>query len=331
LKLILDPHATQKEDNLNKKDIDIKSLATKLLAQEIGALQELSYQLDYAALEAALELILNTSGNILVIGAGTSSSIARRLAHVLTCSGGRAVFLDPGQAQHGYSQLISAGDLMIAFSRGGETAEVNHALQVASQRGARIIGIMEFAPSTMSSYCDVILLGQVSPENDACGVIPLASTIVHAAIGDVLCAGLLEARGLPDQEFGKFHPGGAVGLRLADAEHTATLPISDLASTGTASLSAIRGLILDMDGVLWHGDRWKVSCLSSICLTKRASATSWRPTIRPNNLRASQRKPMPSASRSIQKISSARSWLPDIICRSIFPRARVYTSLVSRR
>lgn len=254
MKLILDPHATQKEDNLNKKDIDIKSLAKKLLAQEIGALQELSNQLDYAALEAALELILNTSGNILVVGAGTSSSIARRLAHVLTCSGGRAVFLDPGQAQHGYSQLISAGDLMIAFSRGGETAEVNHALQVASQRGARIIGIMEFAPSTMSSYCDVILLGQVSPENDACGVIPLASTIVHAAIGDVLCAGLLEARGLPDQEFGKFHPGGAVGLRLADAEHTATLPISDLASTGTASLSAIRGLILDMDGVLWHGD-----------------------------------------------------------------------------
>jgi 4-nitrophenyl phosphatase len=228
-----------------------KRLAEKILAQESRALTALKDHLDYTALSKALGMILETTGTTLVVGAGTSSSIARRLAHVLTCSGGRAVFIDPGQAQHGYSALISPDDLIIAFSRGGETQEVNHVLHIARQRGSKTIGILEDGASTMGSLCDVLLVGGVSPENDVGGVIPLASTLVHAAIGDILCAGLLEARGIPESEFGRFHPGGAVGLRLGSIDdHTKPKEFKDR----KVPLSAIRGLILDMDGVLWHGD-----------------------------------------------------------------------------
>jgi arabinose-5-phosphate isomerase len=155
-----------KENKLKKNNIDVRTLAKRVLTQEIGALEDLRAQLDYTALENAIELILDTKGIILVVGAGTSSSIARRLAHVLTCFGGRAVFLDPGQSQHGYSMLISSEDVVIAFSRGGETAEVNHVLKIANQRGAKIIGIMEDMNSTMASHCDVALQGQVSQAND---------------------------------------------------------------------------------------------------------------------------------------------------------------------
>jgi 4-nitrophenyl phosphatase len=243
-----------KENKLKKNNIDVRTLAKRVLTQEIGALEDLRAQLDYTALENAIELILDTKGIILVVGAGTSSSIARRLAHVLTCFGGRAVFLDPGQSQHGYSMLISSEDVVIAFSRGGETAEVNHVLKIANQRGAKIIGIMEDMNSTMASHCDVALQGQVSQANDTGGVIPLASTMVQAAIGDILGAGLSEARGLPDDEFGRYHPGGAVGQRLTGpqtAEETGG-PRHSLPTE--IPLSTIKGLILDMDGVLWHGD-----------------------------------------------------------------------------
>ena len=229
-------------------------LAQKILGQETNALRKLADHLDYNALNRAIAYLLDVTGNTLVVGAGTSSSIARRLAHVLTCSGGRAVFLDPGQSQHGYSALISEQDLVIAFSRGGETREVNHVLEIARQRGAKIIGILEANPSTMASRCDVVLEGLVEEENNACGVIPLASTMVQAAIGDILCAALLEARGIPESEFGQYHPGGAVGLRLGGGDSQWEVASLEQSKRSEVSLSAIKGLMLDMDGVLWHGE-----------------------------------------------------------------------------
>jgi 4-nitrophenyl phosphatase len=229
----------------------IKRLAEKTLTQESRAIATLKDHLDYTTLSKALRMILETTGMTLVAGAGTSSSIARRLAHVLTCSGGRAVFLDPGQSQHGYSALISPDDLVIAFSRGGETQEVNHVLRIAQQIGSKTIGILEDDDSTMASLCDVALIGRVSPDNDAGGVIPLASTLAHAAIGDILCAGLLEARGIPESEFGRYHPGGAVGLRLGGVESPGS---PQGVEESVMPLATLRGLILDMDGVLWHGD-----------------------------------------------------------------------------
>jgi 4-nitrophenyl phosphatase len=239
---------------LKNYDIDIRSLANQILSQEIGALEDLRSQLDTIALEKALDLILDTTGVILVVGAGTSSSIARRLAHVLTCAGGRAIFLDPGQSQHGYSMLISSGDVVIAFSRGGETAEVNYVLKIAKQQGANTIGIMEAMNSTMASHCDIALQGQVSHANDAGGVIPLASTLVQAAIGDILYAGLSQARGLPDDEFGLHHPGGAVGKRFTHLAAEVEKGGATVDQPTDVPLSTLKGLILDMDGVLWHGD-----------------------------------------------------------------------------
>jgi arabinose-5-phosphate isomerase len=193
----------------------VLQLAKSLLTQEARALEELKDQLDPQALCEALQIILDCQGMVMVVGAGTSSSIARRLAHLLTCSGKPSMFLDPGQAQHGYSGIVSGRDVIIAFSRGGETDEVNHVLGVAKARGAKAIGIMQQVQSTMGTLSDIVLRAPVAPENDAVDVIPLASTLVHAAVGDVLCAAVLSLRGFDDQEFAALHPGGAVGKRLS--------------------------------------------------------------------------------------------------------------------
>jgi 4-nitrophenyl phosphatase len=225
--------------NLNPQTIE--KLIDRILTQEAKAISDLSDQLDPDLITQAIQILLETRGMILVSGAGTSSSIARRMAHVLTCSGVRAVYLDAGQAQHGYSAIISKDDVLIAFSRGGETREVNHLLEIAQQRGAASIGILEATDTSMAALCDLVLMGSVSQENDAGGVIPLASTLVHAAIGDILCAAVLETHGLSEREFAQVHPGGAVGLRLSERQEQ-------------ASLSMIKGVILDMDGVLWHGE-----------------------------------------------------------------------------
>ncbi len=230
----------------------IETITDRILDQEIQALEGLRRQLDPAHLQKAVEMILGCEGMVMTVAAGTSGSIARRLAHVLTCSGAPALFLDPGQAQHGYSGIISNRDLLIAFSRGGETDEVNHALHVAKDRGAASIGILEESNSTMAELCDVILTARVAEEHNAVGVIPLASTLAHAAVGDILCAGVLSARGHGDKEFGTLHPGGAVGKRL---EQKSSQTTSSIRESKLPALEKIKGLILDMDGVLWHGEK----------------------------------------------------------------------------
>jgi 4-nitrophenyl phosphatase len=237
-----DPSQYDKEKSL--------AAALKVLDQEIAALSDLREVLDIQKLNQAFEKIIDCQGMTFVSGSGTSSSIARRLAHVLTCSGAPAVYLDPGQAQHGYSGIISAKDLLIAFSRGGETREVNHVLRIAKKRGADVIGIMENTRSTMAELSDIILSGPVSPENDAVDVIPLASTMVHTAIGDILCAAVLSVSGFEDREFAVLHPAGAVGRRLERQNQSIETVKPDY-----SELRTLEGLILDMDGVLWHGEK----------------------------------------------------------------------------
>lgn len=227
---------------------DFKRVAGETLEKERGALDALANRLDWKGLENAFELLLTCDGMLWITGAGTSGSIARRLAHILTCSGAPAAYLDPGQSGHGYSGIVRAADILIAFSRGGETDEVNHLLTVSRRQGARVISILEAEHSVMADLSDVIITCSIPAEYDAEGFIPLSSTLVQAAIGDMLCAGVLKARGFSDHEFGLLHPGGAVGKRLEEGASQSKLILE------APELGKLRGLVIDMDGVLWHGD-----------------------------------------------------------------------------
>jgi 4-nitrophenyl phosphatase len=241
---------------------EIEKIIKRTILQESRAIHDLGLQLDEAAVHTAVKLLVESERMVFAVGAGTSSSIARRFAHVLTCSGRAAVFLDPGQAQHGYSGILSSKDVVVAFSRGGETQELNFLLRIAKSRGAPSIGILEDTSSSMAGLCEVVLPARVSRANDACDVIPLASTLAHAAVGDILVASVLEVCGFEYNEFGVLHPGGAVGERLhvsSDAVQSqagADVPaVTDALGTDCTRIRELRGFVLDMDGVLWHGDQ----------------------------------------------------------------------------
>lgn len=199
-----------------------RGLAEIVLAKEMNALKDFQAGLSWQDFDRAKDLILGCEGTVYVIGAGTSSALARRLAHLLTCSGAHAVYLDSAQARHGYSGILRAQDLIIAFSRGGETSEINQLVRLAAEQEVATIAILENLSSELGRLCELALHVPVAPENDAFGVIPLASTLVHAAAGDVLCAAVLEVRGYSEEEFALLHPGGAVGKRLTrrDQERT---------------------------------------------------------------------------------------------------------------
>ncbi len=67
----------------------------------------------------AVEVVLACDGHIAVSGAGTSETIADRLAHLLTVVGAMAFAISPGEALHGGAGAVTSRDVLIAISKGG--------------------------------------------------------------------------------------------------------------------------------------------------------------------------------------------------------------------
>jgi len=181
---------------------------------ESAGVAALCAQLDQHFIDAAY-LMLNCQGHVLVAGSGTSHPVAARLAHLLSCCGTPALFIHPGDSQHGLSGAVTGRDVLFAISKGGETVEVNHLAKIAKSRGAKLIGLTEKPASTLGQMCDVVLQIQAPADVDPYGMIATGSSLANAAIGDALCVVLLNLRGYTKEKFGETHPGGAVGQKLA--------------------------------------------------------------------------------------------------------------------
>lgn len=193
---------------------EILELAHSVIQQESAGVATLVEQLDDHFVETAQRL-LACEGHVLVAGAGTSNPVAARLAHLLSCCGTPALFIHPGDSQHGLSGAVTEHDVLIAISKGGETTEVNHLVRIAKQRGATVIALTENPNSTLGKLSDMVLRVQAPSDVDPYSMIATGSSLVNAAMGDALCIVLLKLRGYSKEDFGVTHPGGAVGNKLA--------------------------------------------------------------------------------------------------------------------
>jgi len=188
--------------------------AKGVIRREAKAITTLLTQFDQGFVNV-VEMLLACEGHVLVAGAGTSHAIAYRLAHLLSCCGTPALFIHPGDAQHGGGGAITNRDILFLISKGGETLEINHLAKIARQRGAKVIALTENPSSTLAQLSDIVVRASAPPEVDPYGMIATGSSLVNAAWGDALCVVLLQLRGYSKEEFGKTHPGGAVGKRLS--------------------------------------------------------------------------------------------------------------------
>ena len=194
---------------------EILGLARSVIRKEIDGIASLINQIGDSFVEVT-ERLLKCEGHVLVSGAGTSNPVATRLAHLLSCCGTPALFIHPGDSQHGLAGAVTKKDVLIAISKGGETAEVIHLARIAKSREATVIALTENQNSTLGKLSDLVLLVQSPPDVDPHGMIATGSSLVNAAVGDAICVVLLHLRGYSLKEFGETHPGGAVGRKLTE-------------------------------------------------------------------------------------------------------------------
>jgi len=207
-----------------EKSEDFVARARRVLEIEAAALTSLIPRLG-ADFAQACRLCLACQGRVIVTGMGKSGHIAGKLAATLASTGTPAFFVHPGEASHGDLGMITRGDLVIAISNSGETAEIITILPLLKRLGLVLIVMTGRSTSTLAQAATVTLDTAVSEEACPLNLAPTASTTAALAMGDALAVALLESRGFTSEDFALAHPGGALGRRLL-------LRVSDLMHTG---------------------------------------------------------------------------------------------------
>lgn len=183
--------------------------AAELIRAEGAAVAAVADQLD-DTFDQAVEILAALTGKVVVIGSGTSGAIARRMAHLLSVCGTPSFFLIAADGLHGTVGAVAEGDLVIAISKGGESAELTGFVQLAKDRGARSMALTAHVDSPLGRLVD-LAVHLDSDSADPGGVIAMGSTLATAAWGDALAMALMKRRGYSWKSVMHSHPGGAVG------------------------------------------------------------------------------------------------------------------------
>lgn len=188
--------------------------AQRVLHDEANALNVLAENIDIV-FENTIECLLNIRGRIAVTGMGKSGHIARKIAATLASTGSPAYFIHPAEASHGDLGMMTEDDAVIAISNSGNTAELNDIILYAAQKGLPLIGITKNPESFLAKHSDYLLLQPQLHEACPLDCAPTTSTTVQLALGDALAMCLISARGFSREDFHTYHPGGALGQKLA--------------------------------------------------------------------------------------------------------------------
>ncbi|QYG12511.1 SIS domain-containing protein [Microbacterium sp. PAMC22086] len=202
-----------KEQELTVND-DILAVARGRLRAEADAVAALIDTVDDSLVTAA-SLILSGTGKLFIGGSGTSGTVARRMAHILSVTGTPSLPFSPMDGLHGASGAITAADIVLLISNGGASGEVVQLARIARGRGARVISLSRSHSTPLAFLADHSVAVAVQPAADIGGIVATGITIAQSAWGDALAEVLMRGRGYTWAEFMTTHPAGAVG-RLED-------------------------------------------------------------------------------------------------------------------
>lgn len=207
---------------------DVISVAKKCFQDEAEAILNLIPKLD-DNFTKAIDLIINSTGKLIVTGVGKSGHIGAKIASTLASTGTPSFFVNPLDAFHGDLGMFTAGDVVLAISNSGQTDELLRFIPLLTDRKIPIISMSGNPASLLAKYSTCHLNVAVSKEACPLNLAPTSSTTATLAMGDAIACALMTVRKFKASDFAQFHPGGSLGRRLLskvmDYMRTSDLPI----------------------------------------------------------------------------------------------------------
>jgi arabinose-5-phosphate isomerase len=192
------------------------------------------------AFTAAVDLIRNAKGRLIVTGLGKSGHIGKKIAASFASTGTPAFFVHAAEASHGDLGMITADDVIMALSWSGETAELKNLITYSRRFRIGLIAVTSEAGSTLGDAADIALTLPKAREACPHNLAPTTSSLMQLALGDALMVALLESRGFTALDFGTLHPSGKLGAMLKfvrDLMHKdAAVPVTPLGTRMSEAL-----------------------------------------------------------------------------------------------
>jgi arabinose-5-phosphate isomerase len=237
---------------------NIKTSAKKVLQTEANAILKIADYID-DEFEACVNAILASKGRMVITGVGKSALIAQKMVATLNSTGTPALFMHAADAIHGDLGMIQKEDFVICISKSGNTPEIKVLVPLVKRLGSRLIALVSNTRSYLAEQADFVLNATIEAEACPNNLAPTTSTTAHLALGDALAVCLLEARGFGPEDFGKYHPGGALGkqlyLTVEDAVQRDLVPLVREGASLTEVIMEISSKRLGAAAVVGHEDQ----------------------------------------------------------------------------
>lgn len=211
-----------------------------LFLEQKNSLDAFFASIDIAQVQAVLEKLCACKGTVFLSGVGKSGHIAQKIAATFVSTGTKAAFLSPVHALHGDIGLVANGDLILFFSKSGESQELVELIPHVKKRGAYAIAVVSHLYSRLAKMADLSVFLPVGKELCPFDLAPTTSTVVQLLFGDCLAVALMRIKNFTLTDFASNHPAGLLGRK-------ATLAVSDVMLKGEAiPICHIGDILIDL-------------------------------------------------------------------------------------
>lgn len=193
---------------------NIQARMRRILEAESAAIQNIPVGDEYdRAIGLIVERVHRRGGKLITSGMGKAGQIAHNIATTFSSTGTPAVYLHPGEAQHGDLGVLQPNDVMLLISNSGKTREIIDLVDLAHDLYGDVptIVITGSKDSPLARAADVSIYTGGAPEVCPLGLTPTVSTTVMTVIGDVLVVNTMEAIGFDRDQYARRHHGGYLG------------------------------------------------------------------------------------------------------------------------
>lgn len=128
----------------------------KLIGEHAAALEQTAQLLDPEKVRQALEL-MRMAGRVVCMGQGGSMVLAQEAWTMFSTISPKYVFVPDSHLQINTVALMDPRDVILFFSYSGSTRDLQDVLEVARERGVKVILISRFPKSPCGQMADVVL------------------------------------------------------------------------------------------------------------------------------------------------------------------------------
>lgn len=169
-------------ENVSNGD-SLAEITGKILNAHKEAINNTLNKINLDVLEEVVKLFVSAR-RIEFYGVGGSAIVAKDAHHKFFRLGIHCIAYDDPHMQAMSAAMLSSQDVAVAISHTGSTKDIIDSVKIASDKGAKVVGILGTEKSPLARHCDFVL--PVHSHEVAIRLAPMTSRLVQIALIDVL-------------------------------------------------------------------------------------------------------------------------------------------------